>query len=302
MFDPTLYLLIVLVSLPGVWVAAVRQARILQPVLAQRMGEDVAPSPSRMAFVSGTQVLVLVVVAAALGAAFASRVGLRAPFFEALSSGRPAWPAIAPQLIPALVLGIGGAAILLTLYYGLFRRWLDPETVRLTEALRIRVGVANRVLFGGIVEEILFRWGVMSFVAWVAIQLGGSLIPKPGGGALSLDPTVFWIANAVAGIVFGLGHLPGVVGIGIPVTRGLLATMILLNLWAGLVFGWLFWRYGLLSAMLAHAMFHIVWLPIDHSVTARDVRRARKRAEGREEAEAWDSILNRQEKELDDGG
>jgi membrane protease YdiL (CAAX protease family) len=301
-FDPTLYLLLVLASLPGIWVASVRQARILQPYLAHKMGEEQAPSPSRMAFVSGTQVLVLVVVAAALGTGFAPRVGLRAPFFEALSSGHPAWPAMAPQLVPALTLGVGGAAVLLALYYGLFRRWLDPQTVRLTEALRIRVGFANRVLFGGIVEEVLFRWGVMSFVAWVGVVVTSGTTPESASGAASLDPAIFWTANAVAGIVFGLGHLPGVVGVGIRVTRGLLATAILLNLWAGLVFGWLFWRYGLLAAMLAHALFHIVWLPIDHAVTARDARRARKRAEGRDEAEAWNSILNRRRKERDDGG
>jgi hypothetical protein len=39
--------------------------------------------------------------------------------------------------------------------------------------------------------------------------------------------------------------------------------MISLNLWASLVFGWLFWQYGLLAAMTAHVVFHLVWLPFD---------------------------------------
>jgi hypothetical protein len=39
--------------------------------------------------------------------------------------------------------------------------------------------------------------------------------------------------------------------------------MISLNLWASLIFGWLFWQYGLLAAMLAHMLFHLVWWPFD---------------------------------------
>ena len=43
----------------------------------------------------------------------------------------------------------------------------------------------------------------------------------------------------------------------------LFATMIALNLWGSILFGWLFWQYGLLAAMVAHALFHLVWLPFD---------------------------------------
>jgi len=44
---------------------------------------------------------------------------------------------------------------------------------------------------------------------------------------------------------------------------GNIAAMISLNLWAALIFDWLFWQYGLLSAILAHMIFHLVWLPFD---------------------------------------
>jgi hypothetical protein len=32
---------------------------------------------------------------------------------------------------------------------------------------------------------------------------------------------------------------------------------------ASLIFGWLFWQVGLLAAMVAHVLFHLVWLPFD---------------------------------------
>jgi hypothetical protein len=43
----------------------------------------------------------------------------------------------------------------------------------------------------------------------------------------------------------------------------LLGLMIILNLWATLICGWLFWQYGLLAAMLAVILYHLVWLPLD---------------------------------------
>jgi hypothetical protein len=39
--------------------------------------------------------------------------------------------------------------------------------------------------------------------------------------------------------------------------------MIFLDLWAGTIFAWLYWHYGLAAAMIAHATFHLVWWPVD---------------------------------------
>jgi hypothetical protein len=47
------------------------------------------------------------------------------------------------------------------------------------------------------------------------------------------------------------------------VTPLFLGLMIVLNLWATLICGWLFWQYGLLAAMIAHMLYHLVWLPFD---------------------------------------
>jgi hypothetical protein len=49
----------------------------------------------------------------------------------------------------------------------------------------------------------------------------------------------------------------------------MLSLVIGLNLWASLIFGWLFWQYGLLSAMLAHMLFHLVWYPFERRIAMR---------------------------------
>ena len=69
----------------------------------------------------------------------------------------------------------------LTLYYGVFRRQLDAHTVQVTEALRARLGLAGRLLHGGIFEEILFRWGLMGLLVWLGRSCLGQLMPSPSG-------------------------------------------------------------------------------------------------------------------------
>ncbi len=63
---------------------------------------------------------------------------------------------------------------------------------------------------------------------------------------------VLWIANIGAAVLFGLGHLPAVAALGWPMDPLVITRAVVLNGLAGVVFGWLYWRRGLESAMLAH--------------------------------------------------
>ena len=179
-------------------------------------------------------------------------MGLQAPFFETLVSGGSLPDTLLPQIVPALIGGIGGAIIFISAYYLIFRPRLDEQTIKSMETLRMGLGIWSRILYGGIFEEVLTRWGLMSLFVW----LGALLVGEP-------TSVVVWIAIAISGILFGLGHLPSYLAAGCQKTPLFFTAMISLNLWAALIFGWLFWQYGLLSAMLAHMLFHIVWLPFD---------------------------------------
>jgi len=98
----------------------------------------------------------------------------------------------------------------------------------------------------------MFRWGVMSVVAWLAIGVAG--MPTPWG---------MWVAIVVAGLLFGLGHLPGAAAVGVKITKPVVVTAVVLNLVVALAFGWLFWRHGLLAAIVAHGLVHAVWHPLE---------------------------------------
>jgi hypothetical protein len=253
MFNWSLFFCLILVSVPGLLIAIPNLMQRLEKTAVDKLAPGKA-LPPRSVIVSATlaQSLLLVSIASAVGTALAPRVGLEAPFFEALVSGEPLWAALQPQLLPALVLGIGGALVIVAAYYLFFRPRLDAQTVHSMEELRMELGLWARLLYGGIVEEVLFRWGVMTLLVWIIAGLFGRL-----------TPAVMWAAILISGVLFGIGHLPSYRLAGCQVTPLFLGLMIVLNLWATLICGWLFWQYGLLAAMIAHMLYHLVWLPFD---------------------------------------
>ena len=195
---------------------------------------------------------VIVAIAAAIGTVLTPRVGLHAPFFEALVAGEPLWPTLMLQLVPTLLIGLGGSLLFLAVYYWFVRPRLDEHTIQRAEDLRRNLGVWGRLLYGGIVEEVLFRWGLMSLLIWLGVELFGAATSG-----------VVWTAIVMTGILFGLGHLPSHFAIGCRKTPLFIGSVIGLNLWVALLFGWLFWQVGLLAAILAHMLFHLVWLPFE---------------------------------------
>ncbi len=253
MFNWILFIYLVLVCIPGMLIAVRGALKTISKLVEDNLppGKEMPPMPVILV-ASTVQSLILIAVPAAIGIAVAYRVDLHAPFFEALVVGGPLWNTIEPQVFPSLAVGIGGALIFVAAYYMFFRPRLDEQTVSSMEELRNGIGIWGRVMYGGIAEEVMTRWGLMSLLVWLGALLAGSP-----------NPAVVWAAIVISGLLFGLGHLPGYLASGCKKTPLFLGAMISLNLWASLIFGWLFWQVGLLAAMVAHMLFHLVWLPFD---------------------------------------
>ncbi len=189
--------------------------------------------------------VVLVTVAAAVGAVFAHRVGLRSALAGSVDARLDAPTAMATGLALAAVLGVADAAL---------TDALGPEWRRVVAASeagpwlpRLTLGV----LYGGLTEEVLLRWGLMSLVVWSASRLV-RLAGDAGGRARD---GVVWFGIAASAAVFALGHLPAL-GQSVELNGPIVARTLGLNGLAGLAYGWLFWRRSLESAMLAHATTH----------------------------------------------
>jgi hypothetical protein len=93
-------------------------------------------------------------------------------------------------------------------------------------------------------EELGERLGILTALIWLGARL------------LSRSPSslaVVGSAIALSAALFGLSHV-GTAGVAVAGTAGGLATVLLATGGSGALFAWLFWRHGLLSAIVAHAL------------------------------------------------
>ena len=257
MFDFPTVLMIFAATLPGMILMIPRSQKELEGLMAGQSASDkkIPPRPV-LTLLQAIQSLVLAGGLAVAGGLTAPRAGLAAPVFAAIAGGSPASDAL-PAPVPVMLITLGGASVFLASYYGFLRRWIGRPTATAMDALRNRLGLGLRILYGGIVEEVLIRWGLMSLIAWLV----GLVLPQT---------VSIWIAIVVAGVLFALGHLPSQVAAGAERSARLIITQIVLNLWLGVMFGYLYWQYGLAAAMVSHALFHLIWYPIDAMMEHRE--------------------------------
>jgi len=247
MWNTPLFLILVTTSLIALQIGVPQQVRVLARLRGIPTGR------LRINILVGViQNLIFAIIAIILGILYGRRAGLHAPLFEAVAKEDSPWQAFWEQIIPATLAGSVTAFILIAAYYGVFRPRIDRDTVLLTERLRLEMGLLARVLIGGVYEEIFYRWGIMGLFAWIGTSLIGTTTPP-----------VLWISNLIAAILFGLAHLPGAAALGFRPPRELVGMSLTINIIGGMAFGWLFWRYGLFAAMLAHSLFHIIFLPFE---------------------------------------
>lgn len=213
-------------------------------------GTSLPFSPLLLKLLSTIQTSILLSIAVIVGVALASKVGLSSPAAEAAAGGGNIASALKPQIAPALTGGLaGGVAILST--WLLWKPFLPVEFVTRAEQLNKFLPFLTRLLYGGIVEELLLRWGLMTFLVWVAWRL----LQKGQG-----EPRVilFVIAIIISSVVFGLGHLPLASALGVDFTVAIVSYVVVANSVYGLIAGYLYWKKGLESAMIAHMLAHVV--------------------------------------------
>jgi len=108
--------------------------------------------------------------------------------------------------------------------------------------------------YGGIGEEILLRLFFVTLLVWIMWRFSRSTDIKP-------STTTIWVAIVSAAIIFGLGHLPATAVL-ITITPLIILRAVLLNGIGGVIFGWLYWKKGLESAIIAHFTTDIILLTV----------------------------------------
>jgi hypothetical protein len=174
-------------------------------------------------------------LAVVLGLAAARRVGMGAPILD----GTVAAPLAAGRLAISVAVGLAcGALLLAVLIYGLV-----PIEPALAARLRVRIGAPSWLPWAlaaesSILEEFALRLFLLSSVA--------SLLARRWR-----IPIASWSAITVSSLIFAAVHLPAWLATTNP-TALLIASVLTLNGVAGFLLGYLYWRWGIESAVLAH--------------------------------------------------
>lgn len=214
------------------------------PQLLARAQQQVSLSIAFTASIVQNGILLLLAVWAGVG--FSRPLGLGAPLIEAALAKSGAWPVLRRQLLPAAIVGIGGGIGLL------LAESMSPAGLR-AMGDTFKPPLATKLLYGGIVEEVLVRWGLMTTLIWLPWRL----IQKKAG-----PPRLSYVIGAIvlAAVLFGAAHLPAAAAfMHGSLTAPVVLFIVVANSVLGVLFGWLYWRYGIEAAMMAHAAVHVVF-------------------------------------------
>ena len=143
---------------------------------------------------------------------------------------------------------IGG--ILFSLDYWTFGAWIPGVREATDLTMSVHVIVAS-LLYGGVVEEVMLRLFMMSLIAFLLWKIFFRKREQAPQG-------VIIAANVIVALLFAAGHLPATIMLFGELTPLIVFRCFLLNGGFGLLFGWLFRKYGIGYAMLSHALLHII--------------------------------------------
>ncbi len=153
-----------------------------------------------------------------------------------------------PLVASLIVAVVGGLAMILLdiLFFGQY-------SVEIMNSYAVKPTIPYllaTVTYGAVIEEVMLRLFFMSLIAFVLHKLFGKKHDKP-------TVAIFIVANVIAAILFAAAHLPANAKL-FGLTPMIIVRCFLLNGGLGLLFGWLYRKYGLRYSMIAHGGCHVV--------------------------------------------
>lgn len=207
--------------------------------MMSQLPDDIPLSPELLVLQSLLFTFILMLIMLLVGYFLADKVHLRSLFVHGGDFAKSLGAASA-----------GGIAIglVIILFDFLFRNAIPDVYLGFMEKPDLLQLLAG-ILYGGVVEEIIMRWGLMTLIVFLFWKLLQRHRPAP-------TPAVYWITIVITAFFFGLFHFSATEMAG-EMTAIVWVRMLLFNGLAGGVFGWLYWRKNFESACLAHMICHV---------------------------------------------
>ncbi|MCC3355707.1 CPBP family intramembrane glutamic endopeptidase [Bacillus sp. REN16] len=226
------------------WIAASIGSIAVMPyqfkMLKGKIEEEAKKNPTKkipptpvLVLLSILQSVILLGVSAFIGTWLAPKVDLHWWLLDRWLNGTAVPYNISGTILLSIVVGAIAAFVIFGLDI-LFMKKMPK--VDIDEPSKFQAFIAS--FYGGISEEVLTRLFIMTAVVYVTNLLG-------------LGNASYWIGILLAALLFGVGHLPAAFGL-FGKTQIVVWRMIILNTIPGILFGYLFWKYGIEIAMVAH--------------------------------------------------
>lgn len=153
-----------------------------------------------------------------------------------------------PLIVSIIIAVIGGSAMILPdmLFFGQY-----SDAIMNSYSVKPSVPyILASVTYGGVIEEVMLRLFWMSLIAFLLHKVFGRKYDKP-------TVAILIVANVISAILFAAEHLPATAEL-LGLTPMIIVRCFLLNGGFGLLFGWLYRKYGLRYSMIAHGGCHII--------------------------------------------
>ena len=212
--------------------------------------ESYPPEMQQELLVQGLNATMLGLVSAVQSAGYGLVLGAAGIWLgKKIGLWKDEWSITKKPLLAALIISlIGGLALIFPdlLFFGRYEQaLLDVYAVKLTIPYLLAT-----VTYGAVIEEVMLRLFMMSLVAFV-LHL---LFERRREG---VSTWVLVAANVISALLFAAGHLPAT-KIMFGLSPMIVLRCFLLNGLFGVAFGWLYRRFGLRYAMIAHGGCHMV--------------------------------------------
>lgn len=189
---------------------------------------------------SAVAISIFTLITAGPGLYLGRTVGLGVPRLDAILERQPGcWRDLIADVKIAFPIGVVIGLLLVGLRY-ILSDYLPSELPEF----------GFRGLWGGILisasaaigEEVWFRLGLMTILVWLT-----SMIFKQD----SPGPVIIWSVLIFVSIVFGVAHFPHLASQDAATPVGIFGTLFG-NVIVSIFYGWLYWKRGLLAAIIAH--------------------------------------------------
>lgn len=233
-----IYLILIIISVLTLYPSLYDQSILLIEIY-----EIEQVNANQLAWLNMIQPFLIALGALFIGHHYSCRVRLRSLIYEKTNEKREIVEDLKKSLMPALILGV----ILGISAFGfdiVFRPYL-PEMLQMPVSMPSFSHALTSILYGGIVEEIMLRWGLMTAAVYV-ISLKGKYLNK----------WVYIGSIFFSALIFALGHYSSTATY-FDMTPIIWVRMLTLNGLGGLIFGWIYWKHHLEAAILSHMFTHV---------------------------------------------